>query len=129
MLAALGVVVGQNDDIGAAQVLGILVAPFLDATGIRRRRETDGVKIIDVFLAFGDVDNLAGGHRLDELGQPIRYAARVLQIPDPAAATVRPALSEILRLVAYDLEQDLPGLVGVVVDLDDPPLGLPYASP
>src|SRR5262249_48939116 len=33
MLAALGMIIGKHHDIGAAQILGIFGAPFLDAPG------------------------------------------------------------------------------------------------
>src|SRR5262249_7936164 len=122
MLAAFGVIVGKHHDIGTAEILGIFGPPFLDTARIRRGREPDGAKVVDVLLALGDVDGLPGGNRLHELGQQIGEPANVPQLPAPAAA-VRPALAEILRLEAHNLEPQYAALVRVIVGLNDPGFG------
>jgi hypothetical protein len=78
MVAALGVIIGKHHNIGATQVLGIFGAPVLASARIRRGREPDVAEVVDILLAFGDLNGLPGGHRLHEFGQPVWYAARVL---------------------------------------------------
>jgi len=77
MLAAFGVIVGKHHDIGTAEILGIFGPPFLDTARIRRGREPDGAKVFGVLLALRDVDRFPGGDRFHEIGQSVRYAARV----------------------------------------------------
>ena len=124
MLAAFSVIVGKHHDIRAAEMLGVFVAPLLNAAGIGRRRETDGTEVIDILLALGDVDRLPGGHSLHEFGQQVRDAAGIPQLPNPATVAIRSTLAEILRLEAHNLEQKLTGLVAVVIGLDDLGIGM-----
>ena len=124
MFAPLGVIVRKHHHIGVAQVLGKLVAPFLDTARVRRRREPDGAEVVYILLAFRDVDRLTRGNGLHQLGQQVGDAARVTEGPNPAAIPIGTPLPETFRLIPDDLKQQLAVLVGVVVGRDDLPFGV-----
>src|SRR5262245_5917759 len=126
VLAARSIIVDQHDDVGAAQVVGILVAPLLDAAGAGRRLETNSTEIVDVLLALGDKDRLSRSNSPREFGQPRGNAAHVAEFPDPATVTIRLALTEVLWLKAHDLEQQRAVLVAIIIGLDN--LGLRMAD-
>ena len=103
MLAPLGVVVWQHHNIGAAQVLRKFITPLFTSARICRRGEADGVEIFGILLPLRDANRFAGGHGVDEFGQPVGDAARVLQVPNPTTASVWAPLAKIFGIETDDL--------------------------
>jgi hypothetical protein len=112
------VVIRQDDDVSAAQVLGELRPPLAGAHRVAGGRQAVGTQRAHVLLPFHHEDD-AGG--MEQLGQAVRHAADAVEAIDPTPLPVRAALAEVLRVVAHDLEQQCPLLVAVVVGLDDFP--------
>ena len=120
MAAAGVVVVGQDADGESLEVPVQFLRPLVGAAGVAGGDEAEARQPIDVLLALDDENGIIGGVR-PQLEQPIGHLADALDAPGPASLAVRTALAEVLRLVADDLEQQLSGLVAVVVGGDDPP--------
>ena len=57
----------------------------------------------------------------EQFWESVWHAPYAIEAIDPSALAIRPALAEILGLVASDLEQQAPILVGVIVFIDDWP--------
>ena len=120
-MAAAGVVVVRQDvDVRALEVRVQLGRPLVGAAGVAGGDEAEAREAIDVLLAFDDEDGIIGSVG-PQLEQPIGHLADALDPPGPASLAVRTALTEVLRLVADDLEEQLSGLVAVIVGGDDPP--------
>src|SRR5690606_4482002 len=79
VLYARRVPVGDDDDVGASQVLRVLVAPFpaAGATGVARGHQATGDQGVDVFLPFAHVDGAALLGRSDDLRQPVEHSTSV----------------------------------------------------
>src|SRR5687768_4297728 len=94
--------------------------PPLESTGrVACANAAGGLNRFSILLAFGDVDNLASSSRLDNLGQAVRQTLDTLQVPYPAAPSIRPALTEVLWLKPNDLKDEVPERVPIVVGRDD----------
>src|SRR5215469_732 len=111
------VLVGDDEHPSVAEELGVLWAPLPGAAGIARCGGACALEGLDVFLALGHPDDFAVRYRLDDLRELVQDAAGVIELPVPARfpGTVGPALRELLVLRPEYLEQQGPGLVGVVV--------------
>ena len=120
------VAVGDDDHLGRpVEQPGVLVLPFGFLARFARPARVAGGGLaclaegFDVFLSLGHEDGLPGRHRGEHLGQPVQDLAGGAETIDPAAVAVRTALREGLVAAADHLEEQLAGLVGVVVDGDD----------
>ena len=69
------------------------------------------MKCVGVLFSLGDVHDRGRA----KLGQPVQHAAHTVDVPHPPAVAVRTPLSEGLGPQAHDLEQQLTGVVRVVV--------------
>lgn len=69
------IVIGNYNDAGAAESVGVLVAPLVGAAGICRRDEAKSGKTVRIFLTFNQKNgrSLLGGR--DQLRQVIKNAA------------------------------------------------------
>ena len=105
MGAAWRVVVREDDDVGADQVLCILGAPFASTLRVAGRRDAKARQRLDIFFALDDDDELTSRNRLTHPGQSEKHARDAVEIPEPAAMAVRPPLAERLGSKAYDLKQ------------------------
>jgi hypothetical protein len=65
--------------------------------------------------------------RSDQLRKSVQHQADPLQVPFPAAATIRAPLAKPLGLVADRLVEEVAALVAVIVRRDYPP-ALAFAS-
>jgi hypothetical protein len=110
------VVIGKDDDFLDAlldELVRVRVPPLPGPTRVRRGRELELYEEpMRVLLSFDDeaTGSLAEGGLLVHR---VRYA---LEVPAPTALSVGPALSKSLRLVAYDLANELPLRVLIIVD-------------
>ena len=79
MLDAWFVSVRHDDDVGASQVLRVLVPPFppAGATGVARGHQAERGQRIRVLLPFAHVDGATLLGRLDDLRQPVENPAHV----------------------------------------------------
>ena len=140
MVAASVVVVGNDDDVGAGEMLGEVGLPFAGALALQVAVMPWRASVSTVFFAFDDENPIPQRDRLDELGQPVGHLPHALHAPHPAIfylvrRVVRSrlaALPEVLRVEPADLEQQRAGLVGVFVCCDKlaPPVALlPLPAP
>src|SRR5207249_3255805 len=118
-------VIRQDDDVASTEPLAMRRTPLLRTHRVRRRRQPEGAEAVDVLLPLDNEDrSVRLGQQLPEAIQQVAVAG----LPLPAAATVRPALTETLRLVASDLERQLAVSGPVVVDRDDLARRIPVAA-
>jgi hypothetical protein len=97
-------------------VLETEVSRFSPAGG-RYLVERGGLDAFDVALTFGDVNHVgAAVDRGAHFGQPVDDAAHTFEVPLPSAVPVRSALPKVFRREPDALVEQLPVLVGVVVD-------------
>src|SRR5262245_30388581 len=109
-----GIVVGDDDKLGAAQLLAVLTPPFWllifrrigCAVGVSRRRNADRPQAVGVLLALDAGDVGARRNRLHYLGQAIQdfgvdelVAVPVLSAFDPSALGIEPLCPEKLFAV------------------------------
>jgi hypothetical protein len=101
------------------QRLPITGPPLAGASRIRRRHQADICQGIGIFLPFDDEDPISSCDSGKDFRQPVENALDALQVPDPPIRTVGPPADESLRPLAYDLVDDLAGVISVGVDRDD----------
>ena len=127
MIAAGLVVVGDDDHIGAGEVLGKGRVPLAGTAWIAGRGDAVAGERQNVLLALDDEHAPFQRERLDQLGQAVRHLPHALDAPHPAVLhlvrrIVRacPApLAKGFRVEPADLEQQRAEFVGVVVGRDD----------
>jgi hypothetical protein len=78
---------------------------------------SQGSDAVGVLLALGHKHGGIG--EMQQVGQPVEHPAYVAEPPYPAAPAVRPALSEVFRLIAQHLVEHLAAGVDVIVGFDD----------
>ena len=101
--------VGHDDDLGGAfQRSGVLGCPLAYAAGVAGGDPPVPHQGVGVLFAFGDEYGVAGRYRSQDFGQVVKGFAYTLGLVDPTSVAVRPALPEVLRGVADDLEQPVP---------------------
>ena len=87
MVAARLIVVGQDDDMAAAQMLAVVSKPLAGAAGIARRDQPTRAQRINVLFALRDEHGL-GGIGGDQLGKTVGDALDPASIPYPTAAAI-----------------------------------------
>src|SRR5262245_44225717 len=128
MVAASVVVVGDNNYVGAAEMLGKGCVPLTDAHSISCCGDAVTSQRIAILLALDDENSMVRRDGLDQLGQPVGHPSDALHAPHPAilhviwhiAGASPAALSEGFGFVATNLKQQRAVLVGVVVGRNDP---------
>ena len=116
--------VGDDDDIRAAQALAVFVPPFLFllwfdcTTRAASGRHPDLAKVLNVFLALDNDDHVLAGDGLEQFGQPVEDLANIASLPNPTAFAIGLALWKRLVGVAANLKQEFAVLIDVVVDRD-----------
>ena len=73
------------------------------------------LRLLNAFFSFGDEDGMLLFNGRDDGGKAIRNQLDARHFPDPTALSIRPALAEVLRLVADNLEKQIPVGIGVVI--------------
>ena len=118
------IVVGDDDDVRAAQALAVFVPPFLFllwfdcTTRAASGRHPDLAKVLNVFLALDNDDHVLAGDGLEQFGQPVEDLANIASLPNPTAFAIGLALWKRLVGVAANLKQEFAVLIDVVVDRD-----------
>src|SRR6516165_1500285 len=119
-MAASGLVVIWYDDyVSASKILVVLVAPLTRAHRVAGCDQAVRFGGVHILLALDDDGRVLVGNPLDELQQVIGHKLHAVEVPNPAALAVRPALAKAFWLVAHDLKSCLAVFVGVVVGLGD----------
>jgi hypothetical protein len=113
------VVVGQHDDIGASELIGVGLPPLAGTARIAGRHDAKVRQRLDILLALDDEHTPLRGDRFGQVGQAVENAGNALEIPDPATLAVGPPLAECFWGEPDDLEQQRSKFVGVVVTRDD----------
>jgi hypothetical protein len=116
-----GIVVRQDDDRPAPQRLVILRAPLAGPAPVARRNSAFGAQPFHVLFAFRDEYHRVRVGR-QQFRQTVRHTPHAVQVPQPAAVAVGPALGESLRLVADGLVKQRAVRVAVIVGRHDAPL-------
>ena len=80
VIAARLVIVGNDADIGAREMLVQLRRPLAGASRIAGGDEAELGQIVDVLLAFDDIDRLLLGDSLQHLRQPERHLRDTVQL-------------------------------------------------
>jgi hypothetical protein len=92
--------------------------PLPGPAAVARRRDVPAPKQIDFGLALGNDDRAAMGESLEQLGQPIRHRIDAVEVPDPAAVSIRAPLANLLaaarQILALDLVQQSPAGAAIV---------------
>jgi hypothetical protein len=112
----------------APQEFGVLGAPL---SGAPRGTGGDTAGLfdrVDVLLSFDHEDQLPGGGGPDDLGEAVEDSTDSVEV-EGVAITRGPALTEVLRFEAHDLEQEGSGLVDIWVDVSNGPSGRHVRSP
>ena len=73
------------------KLVGMTAMPRACVPG-RHGREAEGGQGVAIFFAFADEHRL----RRERFRQPVEHTLRSVEIPRPAALTIRPALTEFL---------------------------------
>ncbi len=123
MAPARQVIVGQDDDVRAGELLGIGFQPLAGSARIARCRESQSLKGQCVLLALDDINDPTLGDCCLDLWEPEEVSRYALDVPDPLGAIRRdltPALAEALGPESHNLIRELALSVGVVVGGDDP---------
>jgi hypothetical protein len=135
VLATGLVVVRQDRDAAAGEVLGKPRPPLAGPHRVAGRDQAQFAEAIDVLLALGDPDRLGFGLGIEERVEVVGHDADAVEVVDVAALPVRPSLDELFAidvLLADDLEEQRARLVDVVVDRRDvgaaPPILYPRAE-
>ena len=120
------VIVGQDRDLRAREVVGELWEKLRSSASVRRCDEPFANESVNVFLSFGNDDPTSGLHAGKQLREAVGNASHIVELPCPAAGTVRATLPKCLGRVADNLEEKVAILVHVVVGPDDlrPAVGL-----
>ena len=114
------VVVGDDVDGSAAEVLVVLGPPLARPHGAGGGHDADAGRAVYILLAL-DHQHATRQRSRHQVRQPVRNQSRTLDRVFPPAA-LGPPLAEVLGLEADHLVQQLPLLIDVVVGGDD--LGL-----
>ena len=77
--------IGDDDHVRAREPVRVLVSPLARPAGVARRSDPERAQTLDVLFALDDVDRLASSDRVDQLGQSVRHATHVVELPTPAA--------------------------------------------
>ena len=113
--SAGSIVVGNDDHIGAGEVLIILAVPLAGALWVCRRHQAEPCGRVHIPFALDHEHRMIAGDRLEQFGKAVEHQAHAIEIPDPAAVAIWPPLAKRLRLEAANLKQQLAGFIGVVV--------------
>src|SRR5262245_39003900 len=103
MVAASVVVVGDEDRLSAAEMLGKGFVPLTAAVAVRGAPEVGGCsdalpsQRVTILLALDDENPTVGRDGLNQLGQPVGHSADAFHVPDPA----------ILHVVRYIVSASL----------------------
>src|SRR5262245_38989485 len=119
MCATWLIVIGQDIDRGALEVLRIFVAPFAGTVRIACRWHIDCRERISILLPLDNKGRPLVGKRLDKLREPIENALHTIELPNPATSTIGSALPKVFRLEPQHLVQKRSALVGVIVCCND----------
>src|SRR5262245_18912021 len=114
------VVVGQHDDIGAGELIGVGVPPLAGAAGVAGCDDAKARQALNVALALHDEHAPFQWESFHQVGQPVENASDALEIPDPAALAVGLPLAECFWGEPNNLEQQRSEFVSVVGGRDDP---------
>ena len=88
-----------------------MTRPLASAEGIGRGRESQGGEIVGIFLTFDDHDL----RRLYDCRKAIWYEADILHVVYPPDVPIRPSDPEGFRFTAFDLINEIPDLIPVIV--------------
>jgi hypothetical protein len=132
-----GIVVVEDNDVGAAQLLGVFGTPLwffvwlASAVGVACRRNTYTPQIVGILFALYDGDRVAALDRFTDLWQSIDQPCVGAVRPfDPVAMTVRSTQPKVffavLVICAYLLEDDLAR--GITVIVCDAMIGAPIGA-
>jgi hypothetical protein len=113
------VVIGQHDDIGAGELIGVGVPPLAGAAWVAGCDDAKARQAFNVLLALDDEHAPFQRESFHQVGQAVENAGDALEIPDPAALAVGPPLAECFWGEPDDLEQQRSEFVCVVVTRDD----------
>src|SRR5690606_2935201 len=121
------VAVGDDGDVGAFEVAGVVGGPLPAAARVAGGGQAVLDERVDVLLALGDEDDAGGFLGGEQLGQPVRHEryepVAALVVEGPAApgpgGRVGPPLREVLVVAPGDAVDDAAVLVAVHV-LGDP---------
>src|SRR5437763_16661475 len=92
-------------------MFGVLLTPLSCTSRIARRHDAQSAGRLAIFFAFADQHRLGREH----VGRPVQNAPDTFAVPGPSAITIRPALLNVLRLLAQKLKEQLAFLVSVDV--------------
>jgi hypothetical protein len=115
MISAGLIVIPDNDDTRAPEMLIVIVSPFTGAAWTRCCGNIQGTKGFDILLALNDSHHLLVGDGLYQSREAIGYAAHPVEVRNPPAIAVWPVLAETLWLIASYLEQEFTTLIFVSV--------------
>ena len=107
------IAVGNDDHIGAGEILIVLAAPFAGALWVRRCHQAEPCGCVHILFALDHEHRMVAGNRFEQLGEAIEHHAHAIEIPYPAAVTIRPPLAKRLGSEAHCLKQQLAGLIHV----------------
>jgi hypothetical protein len=115
LLVAGGVGILEYDHVAAGQDLHAIFGPFCRCDGSSAEPERGDV--VRVLLAFADEDGAVG--ILQQFPAAVRDTTDAVEVPDPFAVAVWPALPEIFRLKPNYLVEQRALIVGIVVSRED----------
>jgi hypothetical protein len=94
------IVVGDNDNMAVAKVLGIFLSPLTGATTVTGSNKSDAPQTQTVFFTLGYINSVLPADRGNDIWEAIYNRGDSFRVPNPAALTIRLALPEILRFIS-----------------------------
>src|SRR5262245_5643544 len=74
---------------------------------------------LDILLPFREIDQTSSLDGCEQVRQAIGYQLDAMEIPEPPALTIRPALTKIFGIVAHGLVEERTLRINIVVDCDN----------